>query len=70
MPLKKHDPAYPQIQRKRSGGIHFRATILAESLRHFKGLAVGSQLIENHGQEGSRFFMQGDIFFVLLIVTQ
>jgi len=26
---------------KRSGGIHFRVTILAESLRHFSGLAVG-----------------------------
>jgi len=26
---------------KRSGGIQFRVTILAESLRHFSGLAVG-----------------------------
>jgi hypothetical protein len=26
---------------KRSGGIHFRVTILSESLRHFIGLAVG-----------------------------
>ena len=26
---------------KRSGGIHFRVTILAESVRHFIGLGVG-----------------------------
>ena len=37
---------------KRSGGIHFRVTILAESLRHFSGLAVGGHRSHPERSEG------------------